>query len=115
MLENEEAFLAHWSVNREKERTSIRPLLMGLSGGILLGIAVWVMLYSGWYTRASMQAGGKLSFPLLFVAISLFSAFAGYFYRQYRWEKREQHYLELLAKKKKSSLQPCSPSPESLV
>jgi high-affinity Fe2+/Pb2+ permease len=110
MLEKEEAFLAHWSAHREAERKSIKPLLMGLSGGILVGLAVWIMLYSGWYARATMQAGGKLNFSLLFVAIALFSGFGGYFYRQYRWEMREQQYQELLAKKQRSKpMQPIAP------
>jgi hypothetical protein len=38
----------------------------------------------------------------------------GYFYRSFRWEKNEQFYRELLAKKKQKSSPPMQPNqPES--
>ncbi|MEO8174270.1 MAG: hypothetical protein ABI581_14345 [Sediminibacterium sp.] len=98
--ENEE-FLASWAKNREKERTSRRPFLIGLSGGFSIGIAIIAVLESGWYTRANMEANSRLSSVVLLLAILVISFFMAFFYRKFRWEMQEQRYLELLAAKNK--------------
>lgn len=102
--ENEE-FLASWAKNREKERTSTRPFLVGLSGGFAIGIAVILVLESGWYTRANMEANSRLSSVVLLLAILIISFFLAFFYRKFRWEMQEQRYLELLAAKNKAENQ----------
>jgi quinol-cytochrome oxidoreductase complex cytochrome b subunit len=106
MLSNEnEAFLASWSKNREKEKTSSRPFFVGLSGGFAIGIAVITVLESGWYTRANMEANSRLSSVILLMAILIISFFLAFIYRKFRWETQEQRYLELLAAKKKAENQ----------
>ncbi|MES2371589.1 MAG: hypothetical protein V4557_03350 [Bacteroidota bacterium] len=102
--ENEE-FLASWAKNRERERTSSRPFLIGLSGGFSIGIAVILVLESGWYTRANMEANSRLSSVVLLIAILIISFFLAFFYRKFRWEMQEQRYLELLAAKNKAENQ----------
>lgn len=103
MLRREdEIFLDWWAANRERQRTSTRPFLIGLSAGFALGISLVLGLSSGWYTRASMEANSELSSIVLMVAILLISFFMAFFYRKFRWEMQEQRYLELLAAKKKS-------------
>src|ERR1700755_2806804 len=96
--ENED-FLAWWPKNRDAERTSIRPFLMGLSAGFAIGIAVILVLESGWYERANMVANSTLSYLVLLLAILAVSLFMAFFYRKFRWEMQEQRYLELLAAK----------------
>lgn len=96
-----EAFLAYWSKNREKERTSLRPFLVGLSAGLAIGISVILILESGWYERANMVSNSRLSSFVLLFAIILLSLFMAFFYREFRWEMQEQQYLELLAAKRK--------------
>jgi membrane protein YdbS with pleckstrin-like domain len=106
MLSHEnEAFLAFWAENREKEKTSRRPFLAGLSGGFAIGVAVILVLESGWYTRANMEANSRLSSVILLIAILIISFFLAFFYRKFRWEMQEQRYLELLAAKKKTENQ----------
>jgi len=103
MLSNEnETFLAYWSANREWERTSTRPFLVGLSAGFAIGIGVILLLESGWYERANMVANSRLSYFVLLLAILLISVFMAFFYRKFRWEMQEQRYLELLAAKKRA-------------
>jgi membrane protein YdbS with pleckstrin-like domain len=102
--ENEE-FLAYWTKNREAEKTSVRPFLVGLSAGFAIGVAVILILESGWYERANMVANSQLSYLVLLLAILLISLFMAFFYRKFRWEMQEQRYLELLAAKKRAENQ----------
>ena len=103
MLHNaDEVFIAFWLKNREKQRTSIRPFLVGLSAGFALGISMILVLTTGWYERANMEANSKMSSIVFLAAIMVISLFMAFVYRKFRWEMQEQHYLELLAKKNKA-------------
>jgi hypothetical protein len=102
----EEKFLAFWAENRIREKHSIRPFVLGLSGGFAIGAAVLVTLSTGWYERANMEANSKMSGPVFLLAILIISFFLAFFYRKFRWEMREQQYLELLARKNKLQNQP---------
>lgn len=101
MLSKEnESFLVYWSQNREKQLKSLRPFIVGLSGGLAIGICILLVLESGWYERANMVANSRLSSVILLIAIILISLFMAFFYRKFRWEMQEQRYLEMLANKK---------------
>ena len=102
----EERFLAYWAANGNKERSSIRPFLVGLSSGFAIGIAVMVTLSSGWYERANMEANSKMSGIVFLIAILALSFFLAFFYRKFRWETNEQRYRELLARKNNISQRP---------
>lgn len=103
MLSKEnELFLANWEKNREKEKTSTRPFLVGLSAGFAIGAAIILILESGWYTRANMVANSRMSSVILLLAIMTLSFFMAFFYRKFKWEMQEQRYLELLAAKKRN-------------
>ncbi|MEY3737616.1 MAG: hypothetical protein RL544_394 [Bacteroidota bacterium] len=107
MLTNQEKdFIDFWAKNRIAQKTSIRPFLIGLSAGLLFGLVVVAVLYSGWYTRANMQANSKLNGFVFFAGILLVSFFMAYLYRSFSWENREQQYKELLAKQKRQSKTP---------
>ena len=102
MPENDnETFLAFWSENREKEKTSFRPFMIGLSAGFAIGISVIGVMESGWYERANMEANSKMNYLVLLLAILSISLFMAFIYRKFRWEMQEQRYLELLAGKNK--------------
>jgi hypothetical protein len=98
----EEKFLLYWQQNREKERSSIRPFLVGMSGGFAIGATIMIVLSSGWYERANMEANSRLSAIVFLLAILVISFFLAFFYRKFRWEMMEQRYLELLARKNKN-------------
>ncbi|MEN9349556.1 MAG: hypothetical protein RL372_534 [Bacteroidota bacterium] len=107
MLTNQEKdFIDFWAKNRIAQKTSIRPFLIGLSAGLLFGLVVVTVLYSGWYVRANMQANSKLNGFVFFAGILLVSFFMAYLYRSFSWENREQQYKELLAKQKRQSQTP---------
>jgi hypothetical protein len=106
MLRDEnEVFLDFWTNNREKEKNSTRPFLVGLSAGFAIGIGVILVLESGWYTRANMVANSRLSSLVLLLAILILSFFMAFFYRKFRWEMQEQRYRELLAGRYKTESQ----------
>ena len=100
--QDNETFLTYWSENREKEKTSTRPFMIGLSAGFMIGICVIVTMESGWYERANMEANSKLNYLVLLLAILGLSLFMAFIYRKFRWEMQEQRYLEILAAKKKA-------------
>lgn len=102
----DEAFLTYWSENREQQRTSPRPLLIGLSAGFVIGIAIMLLLSSGWYERANMEANSKLSAFVLLTAIMAIAFFLAFFYRKFRWEMMEQRYKELEAYKNRVETDP---------
>ena len=110
LSEENEVFLAFWKSNRDKQRTSIRPLLIGMSGGFTIGILVLITLESGWYERATMVANSRMSSVVFLIAILILSVFMAFIYRKFRWEMNEQRYLELMSLKNKTenkgSMQP---------
>ena len=103
MNAEEEKFIQYWSASSEKERSSSKPLLIGFSFGLLFGVATLVSLFSGWDKRASMVANSRLSMGLLLIIIVAVAVFVAYFYRSYRWERNEEYYQSLLAKKKREN------------
>ncbi len=92
-----EAFLTFWQKNRDKQRTSLRPLLVGMSAGFAIGVAILVVLETGWDERATMVANSRLSSFVLLLAIMLLSVFMAFLYRKFKWEMQEQRFLELMA------------------
>ena len=101
----EKDFLDYWGKNRDAEKTSKRPFLIGLSAGLVFGLVVLAVLYSGWYTRANMQANSKLNGFVFFTGILIVSFFMAYLYRSFSWENREQQFKELMAKQKRQNAQ----------
>ncbi len=101
LSEKEEAYIAYWAANREKQKKNVKQFVAGLSIGLTIGAATIFLVLSGWYERANMVANTRLS-PLIitFVVIAI-AVFMAYLYRNHQWDMREQQYLELLAKKKK--------------
>jgi uncharacterized membrane protein YedE/YeeE len=101
-----EAFLIFWQENREKQRTSLRPLLVGMSAGFAIGVAILVVLETGWDTRAVMVANSRLSSFVLLLAFILLSVFMAFIYRKFKWEMQEQRFLELKAALKREENSP---------
>ena len=105
LTDKEEAFIKDWAVKREQPMLNIRQFLKGLSSGLVIGIGIILLLVTGWYERAVMEANSQFNPVLLLLIVVLIGIFMGYFYQQYRSEMNEQLYQELLHKKRKSANQ----------
>lgn len=95
----EERFLVYWEKNSLQQKHSLRPFLVGLSAGLLLGVGLLLTIFSGWYERANMVASTRFNTAVFLLAILGISLFMAFVYRHFRWESREQQYRELLAKR----------------
>jgi len=105
LTEQEETFILFWAEKRIQQKKNFKQFLKGLSSGLSIGIGIILLLVTGWYQRANMEANSKLSPIILFLTIAILSVFMGFIYQNYRWEMNEQQYLELLSKKKKAERQ----------
>lgn len=100
LTEEEEKFLSYWEKNREREKSPLRHLSLGLSLGLLISIGILLNFVSGWYTRATMVANSE-STPLVLIAgFILITIFCSIFFKRHQWEMNEQRFLELSYKKK---------------
>lgn len=103
MLDDDE-FLLFWIKNSKKQKSSTRAFLLGLSSGIAIGVLVIIVIFSGWYQRATMVANSRMSITVLFLAITGISVFLAFIYQNFRWEMQDQRYQEIMAKKNKNPL-----------
>ncbi|MFN7538939.1 MAG: hypothetical protein ACK5RQ_02720 [Bacteroidota bacterium] len=103
MKQEDQEFMDYWEACGETEKNSPKPLLIGFSSGLVFGVATLVSLFSGWDKRAGMVANSRLNMGILLLIILAVSVFIAYFYRIYRWERNEEHYQSLLAKKKREN------------
>jgi membrane protein YdbS with pleckstrin-like domain len=95
----EEKFLEYWEANRIREKSFFRQLSLGMPLGLLMGLAILINFMSGWYTRANMVAYSQSTPYVLILAIVIIAVFCSVFYKRYRWEMNEQHFMELKIKK----------------
>jgi peptidoglycan biosynthesis protein MviN/MurJ (putative lipid II flippase) len=94
-------FIEYWKNNRDREKRTFRQLCAGLPVGAALAIGILASVFSGWYTRAEMVAGGESSPTVIMIAIGIIVVFVAIFYKKHQWDQNEEHYQELLYKKKK--------------
>ncbi|MEP6465834.1 MAG: hypothetical protein ABJB05_05995 [Parafilimonas sp.] len=102
LSEKEKAFIEYWEQNRLKEKSILKQFFPGLPIGLAMGVAILIVLYSGWYERANMVENSESNPIVLFVAIAGIVAFTGFFYKKFRWEMNEQAYRELKLRKERS-------------
>jgi hypothetical protein len=99
LTSQEEQFLQSWEKERGKKR-SVFNYTFGLRVGVFIIVLVVISILTGWHKRAAMVLRSNSSF-ILVIVIALISivAFMSLFSSRYQWEKKEQQYKELLAKK----------------
>jgi membrane protein YdbS with pleckstrin-like domain len=98
LSDKEKAFLKYWEENRVKEKSILKQFFPGLPIGLCLGIAILLLLDSGWYERANMVEQAQSSPIILFIGIVAIVVFTSFFYKRFRWEMNEQAYKELKIK-----------------
>lgn len=101
LSKKEQDFLDYWEKNRIIQKKNTKQFILGLTFGLFIGLSTLMLIFSGWYQRATMVANTRLS-PIVFILIVVIIAvFMAYLNRKFKWERFEQQYLELSAKKKK--------------
>ncbi len=102
LTEKEEQFVRYWAEKRSLPKKDFKEFVKGLSTGLLIGIGIILLLITGWYQRANMDANSKSSPVIIILVLLIIAVFMGFLYQNYRWEANEKQYLELLHKKKKA-------------
>ena len=100
MDERDRLFVEYWEARRLKEKSLVYQVLTGLPIGLLFGIPIILVLFSGrfWYKRADMVANSESSTIILMIAILLIALFVAVIYKRHQWEMKEQQYLEIKAR-----------------
>ena len=100
--EDEKKFIEYWRENRDYQATLTYQLLFGLPIGLLFSLPIVINFLLGrlWYKRADAVGLSQFNPAVLIIAVMIISIFIAIVNRKFRWEKLEQQYLELLARKK---------------
>lgn len=104
LTKEENGFIGYWESNRLKKKKVWRQLSVGLPLGVVLVIAIFINLLSGWYIRAGLEMKKEDSslILVLLAAALLIVAFIVIFSVRHRWDLNEQRYRELLSRKDES-------------
>lgn len=103
LTQDEQRFIEYWRINREKEKKTMRQLLIGLPAGLVFALGIMAVFSAGWYQRANMVAYSSSSPYIFLIAIFVIIGFIAIFGKKHRWEMNEQQYLELLEKEKRDA------------
>lgn len=100
MLSKEEQdFLQYWERERFSKKKFLRQFSIGLPLGVLMVVAIFVNMFSGWYKKADMVLRGDMSIIIVvLVAVVGIAVFMAIFSSRYKWEQNEQRYQELKKK-----------------
>jgi hypothetical protein len=99
LTKEEKDFLVYWETNRHNKKKFLRQFSIGLPLGVLMALAIFINLFSGWNKRAEMVARGDSSFLYtVVIAVVAISVFITIFSSRHKWEQNEQRYQELRQK-----------------
>lgn len=100
----EKAFVEYWEVNRLSKKRVLRQLYAGLPLAMILVVAIFANLFSGWYGRAQMALSRENSSMIIVLLVAALSivVFVVIFSARHRWEQNELRYRELLHKAEKN-------------
>lgn len=96
--------MEYWAANRLSKKRVLKQLYAGLPMAMVLIVAIFANLFSGWYSRAQMvmsRESSSLIVVLLIAALAIV-VFIVIFSARHRWEQNELRYQELLHREKES-------------
>jgi len=105
MNQEEQDFVNYWSANRERKKSWVRQLYVGLPLSLVLVVGIFANLFSGWYGRAQMvmfRESASLIVVLVIAAVAII-CFLVIFSARHRWDLQEQRYRELIDRSSKKS------------
>lgn len=99
----EQTFVDHWSDVRLKKKKSVWQWSVGLPLGIVIVVALFINLASGWYKGADavLRSNSSLIITIIIASVAIV-VFIAVFAARHQWDQKEQLYQELLAKKNRS-------------
>jgi hypothetical protein len=98
LTQEEQQFLAYWSVQRTKKRKS--GFNIGFPLGVFIVLGIFISVVTGWHKQAAMALRSDSSTILVIVLAAVaIVVFVSVFAARYQQEQQEQRYKELLAKK----------------
>lgn len=106
LTDQEKMFVNYWEANRDREKKFSHLLLFGLPIGMLFGLPIFIILFSGrfWFKRADMVANTRLNPIVLIIAVIMIIIFIAIFYKRHQWDMKEQQYRQLRAKDRQSNV-----------
>ena len=104
LSDKEEAFVKYWEANRERQGKLSYQLLTGLPLALFFGFTYWgimeLLVYLNYFPRAGMKYNSISTYGnTIITAIVIFGVFFSVFSKKFKWEKREEMYKELIAKR----------------
>ena len=95
----EQAFIEFWAVQRLKKKSVASRLSSGLPLGVMIVVALFASILTGWYKRATMviQTHGSVILLVVIAAVAIVG-FMSYFSAQHEWDQAEERYQYLLHK-----------------
>ena len=104
LSQQEKDFLRYWEVNRLSKKRFLRQFSIGLPLGVLIVVAIFFNLMSGWYKKADAVVRSNSSvIPVIIIALIITAVFIAIFSSRHKWEQNEQRYNELKHKAKSES------------
>ncbi len=99
----EKAFIAFWAVRRTEKKKTFQQFTVGLPLGVMIVLALFVNVITGWHKRAAMalQNNASLIVVILIAAIAIV-VFMTVFAKNHEWDQQEIRYQELLKKQNAS-------------
>jgi hypothetical protein len=99
LTKEEEQFLKDWEVRRLQKKKAFN-FTLGLPLGVVIVLALFVNILTGWHKQAAMaiQKNTSVILVVLIAAVAIV-VFMTVFSTHYQREQNEQRYQELLAKK----------------
>ena len=99
LSQQEKDFLRYWEENRLTKKRFLRQFSIGLPLGVLIVVAIFLNLLSGWYKKADMEIRSNSSLmPVIIIALVFIVVFITIFSSRHKWEQNEQRYKELRQK-----------------
>lgn len=101
---SEKAFVDYWKVQRLKKKSISSRLSSGLPLGVMIVVALFASIFTGWYKRATMiiHTHGSVILVVVVAAVAIV-IFMSYFSAQHEWDQNEERYQYLLQKEKEGA------------
>ncbi len=105
VTKQEHDFLRYWEENRFRKKKFLRQFSIALPLGVVMVVALFINLLSGWYQKADAVLRSNSSVIIvILIAVVAIMFFITYFSGNYKWEQNEQRYQELRMKEAKEAL-----------